>query len=171
MNIFLIRLKKQKRLEIVEKSQEMCESYLLKSENCMKSARILSKESIYENSIIDSYYAMYNCVLALFFKCGIKCENHTGSIIILKEIFNLPRLAEPLKDAKKSRIDSQYYIPNTKEEADQDSAEKAIKKSEEFILQLKTFISAIKTSEMERIRKDLELLENKEQSRKTEKKN
>ncbi|MBI2654154.1 HEPN domain-containing protein [Candidatus Woesearchaeota archaeon] len=158
MNSFLVKLKMQKKLGIVEKSQEMCESYLLKSENCLKSAKILLKEPLYENSTIDSYYAMYNCVLALFFKCGIKCENHTGSIVILKEIFNLPQLAESLKDAKKSRIDSQYYISETKEEANQDTTEKAIKSSENFILQLKTFIGAIKTSEMEEIRKELESL-------------
>ena len=170
MNIFLIKLKKQKRLEMVGKSQEMCESYLLKSENCMKSAKILLKESIYENSIIDSYYAMYNCVLALFFKCGIKCENHTGSIIILREIFKLPQLAAVLEDAKKSRIDSQYYISDTKIEADQAAAEKAIKNSENFILELKTFISAIKTSEIERMRMDLEPSQNNNQSKKTEQK-
>ena len=170
MNRFLIKLKTQKKLEIVEKSQEMCDSYLLKSENCMKSAKILLKESIYENSIIDSNYAMYNCVLALFFKCGIKCENHTGSIIILKEIFTLPQLAESLEDAKKSRIDSQYYVSDNKEEANQDTTEKAIKNSENFILQLKTFISAIKTSEIESIRKKLESSENNKQSKKIENK-
>jgi len=160
MSRFLVKLKAQKRLEIVDKSQEMYESYLLKSENCLKSARILLKESLYENSIIDSYYAMYNCALALLFKCGIKCENHAGSIIILKEIFNLPQLAESLKDAKKSRIDSQYYVSDTKEEADQDTTEKAIKNSENFILQLRAFIGLIKTSEIEEIRKKLGSLEN-----------
>jgi len=156
MNSFLIKLKKEKRLGIVEKSQEIFESYLIKSENCLKSARILLKESIYENSIINSYYAMYNCVLALFFRCGINCENHTGSIILLREIFNLPRLAKLLEEAKKSRIDSQYYVSEAKEEADQGIAEKAIVISENFVLELKNFINRIKISEIEKIRKNLE---------------
>ncbi len=152
MNKFLIKLKTEKKLELIDKSQEMHESYLLKSENCLKSAKILFRESIYENSIINSYYAMYNCVLALLFKCGIKCENHTCSIILLKEIFNLPKLAELLKDAKKSRIDSQYYVSTTKEEADQNSAQSAITSSESFILGLRAFINSLKNSEIDKIR-------------------
>jgi uncharacterized protein (UPF0332 family) len=30
---------------------------------------------------------MYYSVLALFFATGIKCENHTAAIILLREIF------------------------------------------------------------------------------------
>ena len=99
---------------------------------------------------------MYNCVLALLFKCGIKCQNHTGSIIHLKEIFSLPKLAKSLEEAKKSRIDSQYYVSGTKEEADQSSAEKAIITSENFILELRSFIANIKNSEIDKIRDKLQ---------------
>ena len=161
MNSFLIKLRTEGKLELVEKSQEIYESYLIKSENCLKSAKILLKESIYENSIINSYYAMYNCVLALLFKCGIKCQNHTGSIIHLKEIFSLPKLAKSLEEAKKSRIDSQYYVSGTKEEADQSSAEKAIITSENFILELRSFIANIKNSEIDKIRDKLQSEKNK----------
>src|SRR3989339_169419 len=143
MNSFLIKLRTEGKLELVEKSQEIYESYLIKSENCLKSAKILLKESIYENSIINSYYAMYNCVLALLFKCGIKCQNHTGSIIHLKEIFSLPKLAKSL------------------EEADQSSAEKAIITSENFILELRSFIANIKNSEIDKIRDKLQSEKNK----------
>lgn len=93
---------------------------------------------------------MYNCVLALLFKCGIKCENHAGSIIILKEIFNLHALAILLEEIKKARIDSQYYVSDV--EADKSSAENVINCSESFILELRTFINDIKVSEIEKIR-------------------
>ncbi len=156
MNSFLIKLRMEGKLELVEKSQEMNESYLIKSENCLKSAKILLKETNHYNSIINSYYAMYNCVLALLFKFGIKCQNHTGSIILLKEIFSLPKLAKSIEEAKKSRIDSQYYVSGTKEEADQSSAEKAIIISENFILELRSFIANIKNSEIDKIRDKLQ---------------
>ena len=102
---------------------------------------------------------MYNCVLALFFECGIKCESHIGSIILLREIFNLPILAKSLEEVKKSRIDSQYYISDTKEEANQITAQKAISGSESFILELKTFIKTIKDSEIDKIKDSLNLSE------------
>ena len=160
MNKFLIKLKTQKKLEVIEKSEEVCQAYLLKSENCLKSSKILLKEAIYENAIIDSYYAMYNCVLALFFKCGIKCENHYGSSFVLKETFNVPHLSVMLKKAKKSRIDSQYYISGNRDVGSEaniskGSAEEAIKISEDFILQLKAFMHNLKNLDMDRIRKDL----------------
>lgn len=154
MNSFLIKLVTEKKLELVEQSEEICKSYLIKSENCLRSAKILLKELIYENSIINSYYAMYNVVLALFFKCGIKCENHTGSVIILKSIFGLQKLSLLLEQAKKSRIDSQYYISDVKEFT-QNDAERSIKISEDFVLELRAFINSIKSIEIEKIRKSL----------------
>lgn len=151
MNNFLTKLKNEKKLQIVGRSQEICESYILKSENCLKSAKILLEELIYENSIIDSYYAMYNLVLALFFRCGIKCENHTGSIIILKEIFGAPQLAKTLEEAKKSRIDSQYYVSDAKQ-ADSKAAEDAARITENFILELRLFMDAMSEDGIEKIR-------------------
>ncbi len=154
MNIFLIKLAKQRKLELVEKSDELKHTYLIKSENCLRSAKILFKELIHENALIDTYYAMYDCVLALFFKCGIKSENHTGSITLLKELFELPKLAKMLEEAKKSRIDSQYYV-DIQEKPTSDLVKKAISDSESFILELKTFMSNIKVSEEDNIRDKL----------------
>jgi uncharacterized protein (UPF0332 family) len=50
---------------------------------------------------------MYNMLMALFFKVGIKCENHTGSIILLKELFEIDN--SKIEFAKKERVDKQYY--------------------------------------------------------------
>ncbi len=47
-------------------------------------------------------------VLALLFKTGIKCENHSGAIILLKKLYNLENNA--IEVAKKERIDKQYYV-------------------------------------------------------------
>ena len=80
---FLSKLKKEGRLELVEPSEEMCTSYLQKAGDCLKSARILLENDLYENSVTMSYYAMYNSLTALLFRVGMKCENHTGSIIVL----------------------------------------------------------------------------------------
>mgnify|MGYP001563918970 CR=1 FL=1 len=84
---FLDKLKKEGKLELVEPSEEMCSSYLEKSDNCLKSARLLFQNNLYENSISMAYYTMYNSLSALFFKIGIKCENHAGSILLFKKLF------------------------------------------------------------------------------------
>ena len=90
-NNFLIKLKGEGKLELVEISEEIFYAYQEKSKNCLSSAKILLTNNLYENSVTMSYYAMYNSLLSLLFKTGIKCENHTASIL-LQTGFNTPLL-------------------------------------------------------------------------------
>ncbi len=86
---FLSKLKREGKLELIKPSEEICSAYLEKADNCLKSARILLKNELYENSVSMSYYVMYNSLTALLYKTGIKCENHAGSIILFKKLFGL----------------------------------------------------------------------------------
>ena len=105
---FLIGLYKEKKLQIVESSEELKEAYVQKSSASTKSAEILLQNSLLENSVPMAYYSMYNMIMALFFKTGIKCENHAGSIVLLKELFNIDN--SKIEFAKKERVDKQYYV-------------------------------------------------------------
>lgn len=117
-NNFLSKLKKEEKLELVEPSEEICESYSEKSVNCLKSAKLLLQNNLYENSIGMSYYAMYNLLVALLFRVGIKCQNHSGSILLLKLLFGENDLFKLIYDAKKERIDKQYYAKNSQKTTD-----------------------------------------------------
>ena len=79
---FLKKLKRKRIIELVEPSEEIKLSYLTKAENCLKSAKILSQSQLYENSTSEAYYCMYNSLLSLLIKIGIKSENHSASIIL-----------------------------------------------------------------------------------------
>jgi uncharacterized protein (UPF0332 family) len=85
---FLRRLEKEGRLKLTEPSEEVKVSYLEKAENSLKSSKVLLQSDLYENSIAMSYYVMYNSLTALLYKAGIKCENHTGSILLLNYCLN-----------------------------------------------------------------------------------
>ena len=89
---FLNKLKKEESLKLVEPSEEISISYLSKSDKCVKVAKLAYDAGIYENAISEAYYSIYNSVLSLFFKCGIKCENHSASVILIKELFDLDEL-------------------------------------------------------------------------------
>jgi uncharacterized protein (UPF0332 family) len=91
---------------------------------------------------------MYYSVLALLFKIGIKSENHTGSTLLLKEIFNLD--VSELQKAKKDRVDKQYYVDfsTTKKEV-----LNAIILAEEFNAKIKLKIDTISLSEVEQYNK------------------
>ena len=98
------KLKEESKLELVEPSEEICTSYLEKAENCLKSAKLLLQNSLYENSISMSYYVMYNSLTALLFKTGVKCENHAASILLLKKLFDRADLFKAISFAKEERI-------------------------------------------------------------------
>jgi uncharacterized protein (UPF0332 family) len=154
---FLVRLKLEEKLRINEPSEEISRSYLAKSGNCIKSAKILLNEGLYENSIGEAYYAMYESSLALLFRCGIKCENHTATAFILGLLFGKTNLEKNLLEAKQERIDKQYYV--TDEESYkklQRDAKIMISKAENFTIEIKLLIGSLNSIKISEIRKKLE---------------
>ena len=107
---FLDKLKGEGKLELVEPSEEICASYMEKANSCLKSAKLLLENDLFENSISMSYYTMYNSLTALLFRTGIKCENNSASILLLKKLFGMGDLFEIISFAKEERIDKQYYV-------------------------------------------------------------
>jgi uncharacterized protein (UPF0332 family) len=95
------------KIKLVESSKEIAESYAQKSENSLKAAKLLFQQNLLEESTSMSYYAMYHKVISIFSEIGIKCENHSGTIVLLKELFFID--TKNIEFAKKERIDKQYY--------------------------------------------------------------
>lgn len=153
-NNFLNKLKEEEKLELVESSEEICDSYLEKSANCLKSAKLLLENNLYENSIGMSYYAMYNLLTSLLFKTGIKCENHSGSILLLKLLFDKKDLFKLISDAKKERIDKQYYVTTEKDEATKEDAQKLVNNAEDFVVKMKLFIENLDNEYIDRVREN-----------------
>ena len=104
---FLNRLKKEKKIRLLESNSELKNSYLEKSKSNLIAAKILLANNRFEESVSLSYYSMYHSLSALLYLVGIKSENHSASIIILKEIFSIDN--SKLLFAKKERVDKQYY--------------------------------------------------------------
>ena len=140
---FLKKIIKEGKLEIVEPSEEISLSYAEKSDSNLISSKILLENGRLEESVGLAYYSMYNLLLALLFKVGIKSENHSASIILLKEIFDFDN--EDILEAKKERIDKQYYVDFniTKKEV-----EDTIKKAELFKNEMKDFISKMNNEDV-----------------------
>ena len=158
---FLDKLKTEDKLKLVDPSEEICTSYLKKSSDCLASARILFTNNLFDNSVSMSYYAMYNSLTALLFKTGIKCENHSGSILILKELFQRNDLYKIISYAKRERIDKQYYVTSGKDSViTMKSASDLIGQAEDFIVRIKTIIKDLDNREIENIRNKFKSLEN-----------
>src|SRR3989338_5031266 len=141
---FLKKIKRKGIIELVESSEEMKLSYMNKADNCLKSANILFQNRLYENSTSEAYYCMYNSLLSLLFKTGIKSENHSASIILLNMLFENKKLVRIISWAKGERIDKQYYVESQQAvKADKESCNEMILKAEEFLVEMKLLISEI----------------------------
>ena len=151
--IFLIKLKKEDKLKIIEPSEEIEESYRKKSDSNLISAKILLENNKLEESVSLAYYSMYNLLLASLFKIGIKSENHSASIILLKELFSLDN--KDILYAKKERIDKQYYVNFTISKED---VQNTIIRTEIFNNKLIDFISRINNEDIKKYRNKLKSL-------------
>ncbi len=141
---FLKKLKRKRIIELVESSEEMKLSYLIKAENCLKSAKILFQSQLYENSTSEAYYCMYNSLLSLLFKTGIKSESHTASIILFDNLFGSKDLVNTISWAKEERIDKQYYVETQQiAKVTKDSCSQMILKTEDFLVKMKLLINEL----------------------------
>src|SRR3989344_9398826 len=139
--IFLKKLKIKGIIGLVEPSEEMGYSYLIKAENCFLASKILFQNRLYENSTSEAYYCMYNSVLSLLFKIGIKSENHSASIILFDKLFEEKELVKIIFWAKEERIDKQYYVETQQiAEVTNESCNEMILKAEDFLVKMKLLI-------------------------------
>ena len=156
---FFSRLNKEGKLELVEISEEIKESYLNKANNCLRASKILLKNEIYENSVSEAYYCMYNSLLALFFKTGIKCENHSASIILLKKLFEKNELFEIISFAKTERIDKQYHVESEQNlKPNKELGEDMIKKAEDFFIKIRLIIHEMNNEKINEVREGFKRL-------------
>ena len=149
---FLLKLSKEGKLRLIEPSENVKESYLKKSESSLKSAQILLDSNQTEDAVPMAYYSMYNALTALLFKAGIKCENHTGAIILLKELFGIDN--SKIKFAKNERVDKQYYVDFklTKEDAIE-----IINSAKEFNSLIYDFISCLTTKNVQELQDEFQI--------------
>ncbi len=91
---------------------------------------------------------MYHVLTALLFRTGIKSENHSASIILLKRVFGIDN--SEISYSKKERVDKQYYVDFKITRAEVNDA---VKKAEEFNSRLTDFISRLTNEDKKAYRK------------------
>jgi uncharacterized protein (UPF0332 family) len=143
-------LKKQGKIKLVEPSLNVCSSYFQKADNSLSSGKILFQKKLYEDSISMFYYCMYNSLLALLFRVGIKSENHSFSIFLLKRLFCQEDLFEIISFAKRARIETQYYV--NQENSVEELAKQLFLDSEEFLVRIKLFFNSVSSFNVKEMR-------------------
>lgn len=150
---FYSKLYRQEHLRSVPPSIDMKRAYQRKSESYIVSARILFENGKLEEAVSMIYYSMFYMVLALLFRTGIKCENHSAAIHLLEDLYGLEN--NPIIHAKSERIDKQYYIDFTLTREDIDEL---MEIADDFNAYIMDFTERMKGREIERFRKKFQEL-------------
>jgi len=148
---FFRKLQHEHKLMLVAPSPEISGSYLAKSDSFLDSARILWEAEHLEEAVSMAYYSMYHAMTALLFRAGIRCENHAGAIILMEELFEMDISA--LDEAKRMRVDTQYYVDRT---ITLEDVEELIRVAGDFHDTVHDRIDRITGDEIARVRKVIE---------------
>lgn len=144
---FYSKIHRQGHLRSVPPSMDMKRAYQRKSESYIVSARILFENGKLEEAVSMIYYSMFYMVLALMFRTGIKCENHSAAIYLLEDLYGLDNSA--IIRAKTERIDKQYYIDFTLTSEDIDEL---METADDFNAYIMNFTERMKGREVEKFR-------------------
>ncbi len=125
---FLRKLCGEGIIQVQEPNVDLASAYFEKARKSLSSAKATASIGSLEDATALSYYAMYHALTGLLFRAGIKCENHTASILLLHEVFEQNN--DSILHAKKERIDKQYYVDFA---VTQDEVKKSITSAEEFL--------------------------------------
>ena len=150
---FIRDLYQEKKIQVVSPSTAVKDAYLHKAERYLLSARLLQENEHYEEAVSMAYYSMYYGVIALFFQVGLKCENHTAAIILLGEVFDLDATA--LANAKRERIDTQYYVDT---QTTAEDVREMIRDAEVFNTRINDFIARMTNQEIRKYREVLKTI-------------
>lgn len=133
----------KKGIRMIEPNEEMSKEYF-KSSN----EDILNMEKVSGKWVpVTAYYACYESLYALLCKIGIKCEIHDCSLELMEILGYESDMIHFIKDLKKNRIDSQYYLETPK------PVDSSIIK--EFIETTKKIALELNSSKIEKIRNNL----------------
>ncbi len=135
---FILKLISEEKISLIDASDEVSEAYGNKSKTSLKAAKILLDQNLLEEAISMSYYSMYHKANSLFRLIGIKCENHSAIILLLKERFKINN--KEISFAKEERINKQYYTDFLVTKQD---VKNGIKDAGSFIDELDLFIDSL----------------------------
>lgn len=123
--------------------REEIRAHLRKAERRLRVARVLHQGEEYEDSVSRAYYSIYHAAQAALLTEGLRAETHRGLSTLfglhLIEKGKLPKkLAKFLRNLRDDREESDYEVYSN---MDKETSETAVQEAEEFLLEIKKFLT------------------------------
>src|SRR3989338_2163626 len=130
-------IQKKEGLRTIEPNSDLADAYIKKADEALESMRAnIAKDW----KISTAYYTIYFSLYALLIKAGIKCEIHACTIAFAKRFFSDffdEKEIEFIEDSLRARIDSQYYVDRTVDDA---QYEHMMRSSPAFLVKCKSLL-------------------------------
>ena len=137
-------------LRIVEPSETLAKSYLEESKSSLERADKNFRDGDMLWTTVVIYYAEYYALYSFLQRIGIKCENHSCSILSVTFLLGEEK-TRIINQHKDKRIDAQYYMKVDKEE----QVSKMIQEAKTFVSMFDELISNINEKEIISYRRKL----------------
>lgn len=96
-------------LKIVESNERLSKSYLEQAKSSLLRANKDFEDKDLLWTTVAVYYAEYYALYSFLQKIGVKCENHSCSILAVGILLGEDKI-KTINDHKDKRIDAQYYM-------------------------------------------------------------
>lgn len=137
-------------LKIAEPNERLSKSYL---ENA-KSSLLRAEKDLSDGDLlwatVTIYYTEYYALYSFLQRIGIKCENHSCSILAVNFLLGEDKV-RTINEHKEKRIDAQYYMKIDKE----DKVKEMLKEAKIFVSYFDELVLNLSNKEIEEYRNKL----------------
>jgi len=134
-------------LKIVEPNERLSKSYLEQAKSSILRANKNFSDKDLLWTTVTIYYAEYYALYSFLQKIGVKCENHSCSIIAVDFLLGGDKI-KIIHEHKEKRIDAQYYIKVDQE----DKVELMLREAQGFISYFEELVSNLSDNEVKEFR-------------------
>jgi len=140
-------------LQIVEPNERLSKSYLEEAKSSLARAEKDFQDGDLLWATIVIYYSEYYALYSFLQRIGIKCENHSCSILAITYLLGEEK-TKIINVHKDKRIDAQYYMRIGKEE----QVEKMLQEAKEFVSIFDEIVSNINEEEINSYREKIKIM-------------
>lgn len=134
-------------LQIAEPNERLAKSYLEEAKSSLARAEKDFQDGDLLWATVVIYYAEYYALYSFLQRIGVKCENHTCSILAVTYMLGEEK-TKTINEHRDKRIDAQYYMKIGKQE----QVETMLKEAKEFVSIFDEIVSNINEEEIKSYR-------------------
>ncbi|KAF1078051.1 hypothetical protein [Methanogenium sp. MK-MG] len=142
-------------IRLVEPNDNLASAYQIKAEEALEAMHSVSS---FDWKISTGYYSLYFSLYSLLMKIGIRSENHSCTIEIMRNLLNeyfTPDECDLVETARRARVETQYYVTTTVSEEFSGTLSKRVPR---FLVTCKSAVNGLDEKQVQELRKTLMIL-------------